>query len=172
MTWWVFSYSLIQLDEFLAPLLDAIAAFIDPIPGNEPTEYRLLQILQDPERSNSIVVALRLMTGAHIRTNPDDFAPFLFSPSTLEPISPERFCREEVEPCGNEADHAQIMALAAALAVPVRVAYLDRSDVSGEDVINWVEFGRSAAEDTRPLTLLYRWVSSGTSNPDRATLTS
>lgn len=96
------------------------------------------------------------MTGAHIRTNPDNFEPFLFSPSTLEPISPEKFCREEVEPCGKEADHAQIMALAAALQVPVRVAYLDRSDVGGGEVINWVEFGTGAAEDLRPLTLLYR----------------
>lgn len=97
------------------------------------------------------------MTGAYIRTHPDDFAPFLFSPSTLEPVTPEQFCREEVEPCGKEADHAQIMALAAALGVPVRVAYLDRSEINSDDVINWVEFGQSAgADETRPLTLLYR----------------
>lgn len=97
------------------------------------------------------------MTGAYIRTHPDDFAPFLFSPSTLEPVTPEQFCREEVEPCGKEADHAQIMALGAALGVPIRVAYLDRSEINTDDVINWVEFGRSAgADETRPLTLLYR----------------
>lgn len=137
-------------------MLDAIASFIDPEPGVEPTEYGLLQVLQDPEKSNSIVVALRLITGAHIRNHPDEFAPFLFSPNTLEPISPDQFCREEVEPCGKEADNAQIMALAAALEVPLRVAYLDRSDVSGGEVINWVEFGRGAAEEARPLTLLYR----------------
>lgn len=144
------------VDEFVEPLISVISTFVDPPSGAEPTEFSLLQVLQDPERSNSIVVALRLMTAAYIRTHPDDFAPFLLSPSTLEPVNPEQFCREEVEPCGKEADHAQIMALAAALAVPIRVAYLDRSEVS-TDIINWVEFGSAAAADeSRPLTLLYR----------------
>ncbi|BEJ14172.1 hypothetical protein CspHIS471_0313460 [Cutaneotrichosporon sp. HIS471] len=143
------------VDEFVEPLISIISSLVDPPPGHEPTEFSLLEVLQDPEKSNSIVVALRLMTAAYIRTHPDNFAPFLFSPSTLEPVSPEQFCREEVEPCGKEADHAQIMALAAALAVPVRVAYLDRSEVS-TDVINWVEFGNAAVNDESSLTLLYR----------------
>ncbi|TXT10617.1 hypothetical protein VHUM_02122 [Vanrija humicola] len=146
------------LEEFIDPLINVIVSFIDPPHGQQPTEFTLLQLLQDAEKSNCIVVALRLMTGAHIRTHPDDFAPFLFSPVTLEPTTPDAFCREEVEPCGKEADHAQIMALASALAVPLRVAYLDRSDISGDDVINWVEFGeqKGAEEELRPLTLLYR----------------
>lgn len=98
--------------------------------------------------------ALRLITGAYIRTHPDDFAPFLFSPVTFEPVTPDVFCAQEVEPCGREADNAQIMALAAALKTPIRVAYLDRSE-AGVDVINWVEF-EDATEDNMPLTLLYR----------------
>lgn len=61
-----------------------------------------------------------------------------------------------MEPCGREADNAQIMALAAALKTPIRVAYLDRSE-AGAGVINWVEF-EDAAEENRPLTLLYRCV--------------
>lgn len=49
------------------------------------------------------------------------------------------------------------MALAEALSVGVRIAYLDRSElVSDTDVINWVEFGQDTAEGSRPLTLLYR----------------
>ncbi|KLT38398.1 cysteine proteinase [Cutaneotrichosporon oleaginosum] len=144
------------VDEFVEPLISVISTFVSQPAGSEPTEFSILEVLQDAEKSNSIVVALRLMTAAYIRTHPDDFAPFLFSPATLEPVTPEQFCREEVEPCGKEADHAQIMALAAALAVPIRVAYLDRSEVSS-DVINWVEFGGAAAADeSRPLTLLYR----------------
>lgn len=45
-----------QLDEFLEPLLSVIASFVDPPPGQEPTEYSLLQVLQNPEKSNCIVV--------------------------------------------------------------------------------------------------------------------
>jgi ubiquitin thioesterase protein OTUB1 len=49
------------------------------------------------------------------------------------------------------------MALAEALSVGVRIAYLDRSDLgSNTDVINWVEFGKETTEQDRPLTLLYR----------------
>ncbi|KAL1408813.1 hypothetical protein Q8F55_005627 [Vanrija albida] len=147
------------VEEFLGPLMSTLFAF-SPDNDDPPTEFTLLQLLQDPEKSNCIVVALRLITGAYIRTHPDKFAPFLFSPTTLEPVSPDAFCREEVEPCGKEADHAQIMALSSALVLPLKVAYLDQSDITGDDVINWVEFGEqrksATEEEARPLTLLYR----------------
>jgi ubiquitin thioesterase protein OTUB1 len=50
------------------------------------------------------------------------------------------------------------MALAEALSVGVRVAYLDRSELGDAvaDVINWVEFGKDTREEVGPLTLLYR----------------
>lgn len=64
------------------------------------------------------------------------------------------FCRSEVEPCGKEADQVQITALSEALEIGIKIAYLDRSDLGGGDeVINWVEFGKVSDE---PLTLLYR----------------
>lgn len=98
------------------------------------------------------------MTSAYIRTNPSTFSDFLLSPTTFLPLTPEEFCRQEVEPVGKEADHAQIMALAETLQVGIRVAYLDRSDVGNGEVINWVEFGPGTKEEQRPLTLLYRSV--------------
>lgn len=152
---------------FLDPLLALVRSFSPTSPTAEsPTEYSLIQSLQDAETSNCIVVALRLMTASHIRTHPDDFAPFLFSPTTFEPLDPDEFCRQEVEPCGKEADHVQIMALAGALGVGIRIAYLDRSDVGeGDGPLNWVEFGmdtKKGKDETgetvqeEPLTLLYR----------------
>lgn len=144
----------------------------------------MIQSLQDPERNNCIVVvsifpslvtdlfleraiwvfaerrnkALRLITSSYIRTHESIFSPFLLSPLTFLPVTTDEFCRQEVEPCGKEADHAQIMALAEALHVGVRVAYLDRSEIDGGDVINWVEFGKDVEEGIAPLTLLYRCV--------------
>lgn len=102
--------------------------------------------------------SLRLMTSAYIRTHPETFSDFLLSPTTFLPLTPEEFCRQEVEPVGKEADHAQIMALAETLQIGIRVAYLDRSDVGNGEVINWVEFGPNTKEEDRPLTLLYRYV--------------
>ena len=53
------------------------------------------------------------------------------------------------------------MALAEALSIVIRVAYLDQSQVNPggdgiDDVINWVEFGKDMTEEDKPLTLLYR----------------
>lgn len=161
-----------QYQEFLDPLIDMVKSFQKP-KSSQPKQWDIIQLLQDAERSNCIVVvstpssanssrlkqqALRLMTSAFIRTHPDTFSDFLLSPTTFLPLTPEEFCRQEVEPCGKEADHAQIMALAETLQVGIRVAYLDRSDVGNGEVINWVEFGPGTKEEDRPLTLLYRYV--------------
>ncbi|WWC64642.1 uncharacterized protein I303_107253 [Kwoniella dejecticola CBS 10117] len=144
-------------EEFLDPLLALVRSFAEGGEDSTSTEYGIVQALQDPERSNCIVVALRLITSAYIRTHSELFSPFLLSPTTLLPLSTDEFCKAEVEPCGKEADHAQIMALAEALNIGIRIAYLDRSDLSSEtDVINWVEFGKDTSEEGRPLTLLYR----------------
>lgn len=157
-----------QYEMFLDPLLALVRSFTpSTTPTEPPTEYSLIQSLQDAETSNCVVVALRLIAAAWIRTHPDDFAPFLFSPTTFEPLDPEEFCRQEVEPCGKEADHVQITALAGALGVGIRIAYLDRSDVGeGEGPLNWVEFGLDKPKEAdeaagervaqEPLTLLYR----------------
>ncbi|WVR00233.1 hypothetical protein IAU59_007375 [Kwoniella sp. CBS 9459] len=154
-------------EEFLEPLLALIRSFAE---GDESTatEYAIVQALQDAEKSNCIVVALRLITSAYIRSHADLFSPFLLSPTTFLPLSTDEFCRQEVEPCGKEADHAQIMALSEALSIGVRLAYLDRSEILGGggggesgaegegEVINWVAFGKDTSETDRPLTLLYR----------------
>lgn len=109
------------------------------------------------------VVVLRLIASAHVRTNAESFAPFLMDPQTFEPMEPDSFCRTEVEPCGREADHVQILALSQALGVHLRICYLDRSEITGGEA-NWVDFGPEEAMDAaeeekikgRPLTLLYR----------------
>ncbi|GFZ48670.1 hypothetical protein JCM24511_06419 [Saitozyma sp. JCM 24511] len=144
-------------EEFLAPFLELVRSFApENMEAEIPTEWSLVQSLQDPERSNCIVVALRLITSAYIRSHVDLFSPFLLSPTTFLPLTTDDFCRQEVEPCGKEADHAQIMALGEALEIGIRIAYLDRSEVGSGDVINWVEFGKATAEEDKPLTLLYR----------------
>ena len=46
-----------QYEEFVNPLLDLIRGFARADPGKEaPTEWSLIQALQDAERSNCIVV--------------------------------------------------------------------------------------------------------------------
>lgn len=52
--------------------------------------------------SNSVVVYLRLLTSAEIKTNPD-YAAFLLHPETGEQMDPESFCNNFVEAVGKEA---------------------------------------------------------------------
>lgn len=101
---------------------------------SELTDADLQRAFNDPETSNSIVVYLRLLTSAYLKLNEEDFLPFLF---TLEdeyqssfdgqPPTMEKFCANQVEAIGKEADHVQIAALSRCLKVSLDVAYLSRS---------------------------------------------
>ena len=53
--------------------------------------------------SNCIVVLLRFMTSATIKTDPDSYEPFLFDPETGFEIAARPFCEKYVEACGKEA---------------------------------------------------------------------
>ena len=53
--------------------------------------------------SNYVVVFLRLLTSAQIRTDPESFEPFLFHPDLGEPLSIRDFCEGFVEAVGKEA---------------------------------------------------------------------
>ena len=49
------------------PLVDIFRAFAQPTPGQEkPSEWSLIQVLQDAEKSNSIVVVSQAPAGPSI----------------------------------------------------------------------------------------------------------
>ncbi|THH09672.1 hypothetical protein EW145_g1856 [Phellinidium pouzarii] len=105
--------------------------------------------------SNCIVVLLRLLTSAVIRTDPEAYAPFLFHPESGDEIVPQEFCERYVEACGKEADHVQITALTKVLKLNVEVAYLDGHSDDGS--VSFVEFQNVPLDDNEnPLVLLYR----------------
>lgn len=146
------------VNDFIEPLLDQLKKLApETEEGKLPTEWEIVQDLQDPETSNAIVCALRLLTSAYIRSNPNTFSPFLLHPETLLPLPIDQFCLSEVEPCAREADQVQIMALARCLKQGIRVCYLDGSEVRDGEA-NFVELeigdGEGLGED--PITLLYR----------------
>lgn len=62
-----------------------------------------MRMLMCPLVSNSIVVYLRLLTSAQIRSDPENFAPFLFHPELGEPMDTREFCENFVEAVGKEA---------------------------------------------------------------------
>jgi len=124
--------------------------------GTELTVETLTEAFQSPEVSNSIVVYLRLLTSAQIRSDPESYEPFLFHPELGEPMDIRTFCENFVEAVGKEADHVQVTALSRALKIDVSVAYLDGRSPDGK--VDFVEFHdtESRSDHVQPLTLLYR----------------
>lgn len=53
--------------------------------------------------SNSVVMYLRMLTSAEIKSEASQYSPFLFNPETTEPMEPENFCNNFVEAIGKEA---------------------------------------------------------------------
>jgi ubiquitin thioesterase protein OTUB1 len=107
----------------------------------------------DPMTSNYIVMYMRLLASAQMRVD-GQFADFLFDPESQMQTSVDDFCRRFVEPLGKEADHVQVAALAQALGVHVKVAYLDGHAADGQ--VNFVDFSENASSCAEPLVLLYR----------------
>lgn len=152
--------------DFYEPLRDLLIA-LSSANSLRPTHSDLHTIFNDPDlgKSQSIVVFLRILCSAYLKTHADDFAPFLFSleddPRFFDEGAPslEQFCSFYVEAVGKEADNIQITALTRALGVHIRIAYLDQSGPSGgfgeENEVDFHEF-----EPESPLklnsALLYR----------------
>lgn len=114
--------------DFYEPLKNLLNRMYSTDPeSQELNEHALLQAMNEPEQSNSIVVYLRLLTSAFLKLNADEYTPFLFSLDTSSDAGPPdmaSFCANQVEAIGKEADHVQITALSRALKVSLDVAYL------------------------------------------------
>lgn len=114
--------------DFYEPLRNLLTRMYSTDPETkELNEHALVEAMNDPEQSNSIVVYLRLLTSAFLKLNADEYTPFLFSLDSHTDASPPdmaSFCANQVEAIGKEADHVQITALSRALKVSLDVAYL------------------------------------------------
>ncbi|KAA1466805.1 cysteine proteinase [Dentipellis sp. KUC8613] len=142
-------------EDFYEVFADLIKAIETPGPeGKTLSHETLLQSFQNPEVSNYVVVFLRLLASAQIRTDPESYAPFLFHPDLGESMTPREFCESFVEAVGKEADHVQVTALSRALKINVSVAYLDGHSADGH--VDFVEFVNARDEKEPPLVLLYR----------------
>ncbi|EPQ30629.1 uncharacterized protein PFL1_01530 [Pseudozyma flocculosa PF-1] len=120
--------------DFYEPLRRLLARMHSTDPETqELNDHALLEAINDPETSNSIVVYLRLLTSAFLKVNADEYTPFLFAldgdvgSTSGGPPTMSDFCANQVEAIGKEADHVQITALSRALKTSLDVAYLSRA---------------------------------------------
>ncbi|GAA5861993.1 hypothetical protein JCM8547_001551 [Rhodosporidiobolus lusitaniae] len=165
----------IVTEDFWEPLRDVLRnlAQVEGA-GERMGESKLLETFNDQETNSCIIVILRLLTSAYLRSHSEEFTPFLFAleddPRFLQEGPPDmrQFCERHVEAVSVEADHLAIVALTRALQVPVRIAYLDQSGLplggtAGEGweeaEVNFLEFEDEAlgrGEKGVEGSLLYR----------------
>lgn len=93
------------------------------------TDDKLLDAMNQPERSNAVVVFLRFLTSAYMKSNKDAYVPYLEQDQVLD-----RWAERWVEAIGAEADNIQIHALVMALRVGVDVVHLDGTPGSHANV--------------------------------------
>jgi ubiquitin thioesterase protein OTUB1 len=94
---------------------------------------------------------LRVVTATHLKQDPERFLPFIDGQQPGLDI--QQFCQREVEPMGKECQHVQVLALAEAFGVHVKIEYLD-----GHDLVNGKLVQHTFGPDTAVthLALLYR----------------
>ncbi len=81
-------------------------------------DAELEQAMNNDETSNCVVMTLRFITSAWIRSHPKDYEPFLDMPL-------DRFCAVSIECFGSEADHVTLNALSQVLNVKCNIHYMD-----------------------------------------------
>ncbi|KAK3278428.1 hypothetical protein CYMTET_13632, partial [Cymbomonas tetramitiformis] len=135
----------------------------DSVQGGEGAlpQQKLLAVFpryNDDQESNYILMFLRMVTSGEIQRRSEFFAPFILG---LSDMDLDTFCRCNVEPLGEEADHIHITALTDALNVAIRVVYLDGSAMAAlggaTSDVNHHDFIPESLGDVVPnIVLLYR----------------
>jgi ubiquitin thioesterase protein OTUB1 len=114
--------------------------------SNPTIEALRSQMFLDVSGDGYLVAFMRCCCGSFIKQNSEEFSSFLPSVYT----SCDMFVRNEVDPMFKDCDNIQIVALARALQVPLRVVYLDQSDGPPFSL----EFG--PGDRSREVKLLYK----------------
>jgi len=79
--------------------------------------------------SNSLVFFCRMVASCHIQTHSQHFAPFLGLEGGEDKVraSLKEYCAKEVEPLEKEVEEMEVMALASAFDVGLRIEHMDAS---------------------------------------------
>ncbi|GAX09655.1 ubiquitin thioesterase protein OTUB1 [Fistulifera solaris] len=128
---------------------EAVSLIERVISGSVDAEALLKELNEENSTSDYCTWYLRVVTATHLKMDPQRFEPFIEQPGMYV----AQFCRREVEPMGKECEQLQVLALAEAFGVKVRIEYLDGHEIVAGDVIHHV-FGPE--NSALQIYLLYR----------------
>ncbi|KAG8534281.1 uncharacterized protein KY384_001125 [Bacidia gigantensis] len=134
--------------ELLGKMADNISAWSN--------ETMLLQVFNDLESANAITQHFRMITSAHLKLNPDEYAPF------VPEMDVETYCKNHVDPFYEEIEHVGVKALVDTIVNPAGIAisylYLDRSEGEQATPYSFPVLDKTGDEvkDAPTIRLLYR----------------
>ena len=140
-------YERFTMEMFWEELVD----LLQDLASTTPLSFSDLHMKLNEENATSDYCTwfLRVLTAAHLKSDPDRFVHFLEGNYMDIPT----FCSREVEPMGKECGMVQVLALAESLAVKVNIEYMDGRELGGGKLTKH-EFGPETSRTV--LTLLYR----------------
>ncbi len=112
-------YDSFAIDDFFEALVEQL----DLLEANPSIEVLESQIFSDPSVDAYLIAFMRCCCGSYLKAHTEEFQPYV-APNFA---SLENFIRSEVDPMFRECDQLQVVALARAIDVPIKIVYLDRS---------------------------------------------
>jgi ubiquitin thioesterase protein OTUB1 len=128
---------------------EAVSLIERIISGSVDTEALAKELNEENSTSDYCTWYLRVLTATHLKMDPQRFEPFIEQPG----MDVAQFCQREVEPMGKECEQLQVLALAEAFGIKVRIEYLDGHELVAGDVMHHV-FGPE--DSALQICLLYR----------------
>jgi len=144
-------YDELAIDEFWESTVEAFDTLF-----SKTLETLELMFREEYGEAEYMVWYCRALVAGHMKKNPDRFLPFIVSiddATGTAIVDINDFCRRQVEPMGCECESVQVIALCEALEIPVRIEYLDGSELENGQVSKHT-IPEDAEEVT--VTLLYR----------------
>lgn len=135
-------YDAFAVDDFFELLDEQISNIIQT-----PTVEKLSSCFSDDSVDGYLMTCMRCICGANVKKYSEEFQFFL--PEKYASI--ETFVRNEVDPMYRDCDQIQIVALTRALAVPLRIVYLDQSEGDSPTIHTFED-----AEGKEAVVLLYK----------------
>jgi ubiquitin thioesterase protein OTUB1 len=128
---------------------EAVSLIERVMSGSVDAEALAKELNEENSTSDYCTWYLRVVTATHLKMDPQRFEPFIEQPG----MDVAQFCQREVEPMGKECEQLQVLALAEAFGIKVRIEYLDGHELVAGDVTHHV-FGPE--DSALQICLLYR----------------
>ncbi len=150
-----FHEELVELFEFLSTSMGTSTNNTSTGPTKTLPELQALlhtKLTEENSTSDYCTWYLRVITSSYLKSDPDRFIHFLDDPNYFDVHT---FCSREVDPMGRECGMVQVLALAEAMGVKVKIEYLDGREMTA--CAGGTNDGKSAGQEEEKKLMLHEF---------------